>query len=101
MQAVAKSHGVEIHTTAKPLQSAYFDQFDFIFGVTQDIVDELKMLANDFGSKTNVHLATEYSEKYPKQDIRDPYSCGEKGFEVVWDQITDSCLGIYQHLFKE
>lgn len=44
-----------------------------------------------------VFLATHFSTKYKDEEIPDPYFGGEKGFELLWDRVEDSCKSIFTH----
>lgn len=100
MQEVAFEHGVALNDHAKLFEVTHFDQFDAIFGVTEDVVEAIRAMAETKGHLSKVYLATHFSKKHLDQDIADPYCSGSRGFEVVWEQVVDACEGIYEKLLE-
>ena len=95
MRHAAHSRVIEINHKAQIFQQSFFEIFDYIFAVDQNILDELQSMAPN---KSKIYLATHFSEKYKDQDIPDPYYLGNAGFEHVMDMIEDSCKGILNHI---
>ncbi|WP_420420558.1 low molecular weight phosphotyrosine protein phosphatase [Simkania sp.] len=95
MQRVAKEKGITFTHQAKMFEPAFFDTFQAIFGVTEEIVSHLRSLAHTPEEKAKVHLATTFSENFKGMDIPDPYYLGAQGFEKIWEIIEDACNGIF------
>ena len=99
MQAVAQAHGIILDDRAKIFESSFFEQFDAIFCVTEDVLSAVKAMAYTNEHQNKIFMATHFSAKYKDEEIPDPYFGGEKGFELLWDRIEDSCKGIMHHFF--
>lgn len=100
IQEVAFENGVTLNDHAKLFEAAHFDQFDAIFGVTEDVVEAIRAMAETKEHLSKIYLVTHFSKKHPEQDIADPYYSGARGFEVVWEQVVDACEGIYENLLE-
>ncbi len=78
-----------------------FDNFDFIIGMDDQNIIDLKRLA---GSKTNIKKIsrmTDYCEKFVHDAVPDPYYGGASGFELVLDLLEDACEGLIKQLENE
>ena len=95
MCCAAKKHGISIKHRAKLFEESYFQIFDHIFAVSEEVQSLLIALARTPEEKAKIHLATKYSQKYPNADIPDPYYGAGEGFELVMDMAEDVCKGIY------
>lgn len=96
---VAKKRGILIDHRAQQFQDAFFDAYDLIFAVDQDILEQLKER-----SPPNTHkikLATEFSKRYKGESIQDPYYMSASGFEDVLNIALECCEGILNHLTKK
>lgn len=100
MQTIAKRNGVLFNHEAKLFESAFFQTFQAIFGVTKEIVSHLHAMADTKEEKGKIYLATAFSKKYQGLDIPDPYYLGIKGFEKTWDMIQEVCQSIYQQFIE-
>ena len=100
MQRVAKEKGIIFNHQAKMFEPAFFDSFQAIFGVTEEIVSHLRSLAHTPEEQAKIHLATAFSQNYKGMDIPDPYYLGAKGFEKIWEIIEDACLGIFKQFIQ-
>jgi len=100
MQAVAKQKGILFDHQAKIFEPAFFETFQAIFGVTEEVISHLHSFAHTKEEKAKVYLATAFSQNYKGKDIPDPYYLGTQGFEKIWDMIEDSCEGIFNHFVK-
>lgn len=95
----AKKRGVLIDHKAQQFQESFFDTYDLILPVDQDILEQLKLRSPKHAHK--IKLVTEYSKKYKGQPIRDPYYFSENGFEEVMEMILDCCEGLVNQCKKE
>jgi len=96
MQSVAHRRGVFFDHRAQLFETAFFDLFQAIFGVTKEVVSHLRLLAHNEDSRAKVYLASDFSRQFRGLDIPDPYYLGDWGFEENWEMIEDCCLGIYE-----
>lgn len=100
MKAFAKKRGVELDHKAIIFDEAFFNAYDYIFVVTDEILQYVKESAPNKAAADKVMLATCFSKQYKDKDIPDPYYGGEGGFDYVFDIIEESAEAIYQHLTK-
>lgn len=92
----AKKRGILIDHRAEEFQDSFFEIYDLILPVNDEIAEQLKQRGPKFAHK--IKLATEYSEKYKAQPIADPYYLSENGFDEVLDIIEDACKGLIKRL---
>lgn len=94
----AKKRGILIDHRAQQFQDHFFEVFDLILTVDNDIAEQLK--ARSPHHKAKVKLATEFSRKYKNQPIPDPYYLSLSGFDEVMDIVIDTCEGLLAHIIK-
>lgn len=100
MSRSAEKRGLTLDTRAKIFVPTFFDDYDWIFAVDEDIVESLLRFAGNDQQRNKIHLITRYSRKYRNQPIPDPYHGGEQGFEEVLDMLEDSCQGLLDNLYQ-
>ena len=92
--------GIHIEGRATVFQPTDFDQYDYIFVVDNQLLQMLKSMANSKKSASKVFLATKFSEKYPSQEMKDPYCGGESGFDQTIEVALDACEGILKEITR-
>lgn len=92
----AKKRGILIDHRAQQFQDPFFEEFDLILAVDNDIAEQLR--SRSLQHQAKVKLATEFSHKYKNQPIPDPYYSSLSGFDEVMDMIVDTCEGLLAHL---
>jgi protein-tyrosine phosphatase len=95
----AKKRGILLDHRSQQFQDSFFEEFDLILTVDEDIAEQLKMRSPHH--KDKIRLATEYSPKFKGQPIPDPYYLSPSGFDQVMEIIIDSCEGLLHHLKKK
>lgn len=76
-----------------------FDQFDFIIGMDQQNVADLKGMARNESDLDKIKSMTDYCSRYTHYDsVPDPYYGGSDGFELVLDILEDACEGLLKEL---
>ena len=101
MQDAGKSYGITLQDRAKLFEVSFFDQFDAVFCVTEDVCAAVKAMAHTKEHQSKIFIASHFSEKHKDEEIPDPYFGGEKSFEQVWDRVADACQGIMKHFFVD
>lgn len=101
MSKSAAARGLILDTRAKQFVHSFYEDFDWILAVDEEIIDSLGRYAAHDKHRSKLHLITRFSKKYPNQPIPDPYHGGDEGFEEVLDMLEDSCLGLLEHLYKK
>lgn len=97
--SAADKRGIRVEGRATLFQPAFFDQYDWIFVVDNQLLNMLKSMANSKKNASKVLLVTKFAQRYPNQEMRDPYCGGEQGFEQTLDIAMDACEGILKELF--
>lgn len=97
----AKKKGILIDHRAQQFQEGFFDAYDYIFAVDDVVIEQLKAKAHSEAHKEKIFLATEFSKKWKRQAIPDPYYLSPSGFDDAMDMILDSCRGILRFLEKK
>jgi len=98
MRIAAENRGVSVVGLAKQFQPDHFYNFDYIFTADKNIQLELLNVAGTLEQRGKVHLFTEYSQLYHRQDVPDPFALSGDAFEIALDMIEESCEGILDHL---
>lgn len=92
----AKKRGILIDHRAEQFQDTFFENYDLILAVNEEIAEQLKLRGPNFAHK--IKLATDFSKKYQGKPIPDPYYLSESGFDEVLDIIEDACKGLIKNL---
>jgi protein-tyrosine phosphatase len=94
-QKVARQHGIDISgQRARRFTAEDFLQFDKIYAMAEDVIDEMKWIAkNEYNaSKTDLLM----NELYPgrNMDVPDPWYGPEPGYHEVFAMIDAACDAI-------
>ncbi|XP_067137073.1 low molecular weight phosphotyrosine protein phosphatase-like [Centruroides vittatus] len=88
--ACLKKHGIETSHKARQLCSDDFSNFDYIFGMDHNNIEDIKDFAPNSHS-ANIELLGKYDPK-GELIIRDPYfDDGSEGFDTVYEQCLRCC----------
>jgi protein-tyrosine phosphatase len=102
MQIHAKKRGYNLTSVSRPVKPEDFDKFDYIIGMDNGNVFDLKDIARSNNKDENkIFLMTQFSKRYNYDGVPDPYYGGEEGFELVLDLLEDAVEGFYEFLDKE
>jgi protein-tyrosine phosphatase len=96
-QKVANQNGIDISSQrARRFKAEDFDQYDKIYALAEDVMDEIKRIArNKFdAAKTDLLMNELYPEK--NMDVPDPYYGPEKGYHEVYKMIDEVCDNIIE-----
>lgn len=96
-QKVAKLHGIDIsRQRSRRLVKEDFEQFDKIYAMAADVVDEMEWIAKDKFNIKKVDLLL--NEIYPGQnrDVPDPWYGAEAGYHKVFDMLDKACGAVVQ-----
>lgn len=78
-----------------------FDYFDYIIGMDEYNMQDLKRMARNESDLQKISIMTDYSVDWDYAEIPDPYYGGEEGFELVLDLLEDACEGLLEKLKKD
>jgi protein-tyrosine phosphatase len=91
-QKVAKLNGIDIsHQRSRPFSSKDFHEFDMIYAMASDVIDDMRSIAGHHYNPSKVDLLMNvlYPGKY--LDVPDPWYGGEDGYHKVFDMISVAC----------
>lgn len=94
----AKKRGIVIDHRTQQFQDEFFEIYDLILTVDEEIAEQLKLRSPKNGKK--IRLVTDFSQKYKGLPIPDPYYLSENGFDEVLDIIFDCCQGLVDSIKK-
>ena len=77
-----------------------FDEFDWIIGMDDENITNLKMVARNQEDVAKLHKITDFRREWNYDEVPDPYYGGEEGFELVLDLLEDSCEGLLEKMGK-
>lgn len=98
MRAAAQSRGWSLVSRAQQFHHGDFFEFDLIFAADQSVLSALQAQATEDSHTGKIHLMTAFSERYPGQEVPDPYYGEQADFELVLDMLDDACEGILRQL---
>ena len=99
MQAHARKRGYNLTSIARKFNPVTdFDRFDYIIGMDDDNIRELKRMARNEQDLAKISKMTDYSGRYNYSIVPDPYYGGEEGFELVLDLLEDAGEGLLEAL---
>jgi protein-tyrosine phosphatase len=101
-QKVAKLNGLDIcHQRARRFTAADYDNYDLIFALARDVLEDLRQIAGRKfdGSKTFLLL----DELYPgeQKDVPDPWYGPEPGYHEAWALISKGCDAIIRKYYMQ
>lgn len=91
-QKVAAMNGIDIsRQRARDFTPGDFEQFDIIYAMAKDVIDEIKWIAGKSFDPAKIKLLMD--EVYPgkKMDVPDPWYGPEPGYHEVFKMIDKAC----------
>ena len=101
MRSHASKRGYRLDSLSRPVCTDDFFDYDWIIGMDNRNIDQLKQLAPDLESEAKIHQMTEYSSRTDYDYVPDPYYSGAEGFELVLDLLEDACRGLLDVILQE
>ncbi len=101
-QKVAKMNGIDIsRQRARRFTAIDFEQYDKIYALAEDVLDEMKRIAKNKYDPSKVDLLM--NELYPGQnrDVPDPWYGPEPGYHDVFKMISLACDRIISKHLQE
>lgn len=98
---VAKARGITLTSSARQIEAADLDRFDYVITMDRENFANVRRLARD-AVKARIHLLREFEAGDDVDwDVPDPYYGGPRGFEDVHDIMDRACAGLLDHIRKE
>lgn len=102
MQTHAIKRGYRLISISRPMEPLHdFDTFDYIVGMDDNNVWDLKKMARNLGDLRKIHKMTDFAKSKSYQSVPDPYYGGYDGFELVLDILEDACQGLLNRIVME
>ncbi len=98
MRAATQRRGIILSSQAQQFKIEFFDEFDYILVVDNEVLSTLYKYASTPEHKSKIHLITEFSTSFVGDEIPDPFYGSEGDFELVLDMLEESCEGFLNHI---
>ena len=99
MRECGARRGHNFDHRARQVKSADFDRFDYIIGMDEENIYDLRRIAPSHEAAKKILCLADYLENHPGQTtVPDPYYGQARDFEFALDLIEDACQGLLNHL---
>ena len=96
---IALKNGLDIsNQMARAFSPSDFDNFDFIFAMDHENLNNILRQARSEKDREKVHLILDNIYPGSNVEVPDPYYSGREGFENVFKLLDESCSAIAQKL---
>ena len=100
MQCSAMRHGYKLTSIARKFNpSKDFDEFDYIIGMDNSNISDLKRMASNGNETGKIYKMTDFCSIKGFHEVPDPYYGGTEGFELVLKILEDACKGLLDAKF--
>lgn len=102
MREHAQRRGYELTHRARQVRSGDFERFDYIVGMDEENMHDLRRLAPSHDAAKRVISLPDFLRHHPGQaTVPDPYYGGPRDFELALDLIEDACDGLLDWLLTQ
>ena len=99
---VARRRGIELSGSARRLNRADLDQFDYVIVMDRENRAGVERLANGTTHGARIHFLREFDPEAEHDiDVPDPYYGGPSGFENVQEMVERSCAQLLDTIVEE
>lgn len=98
MKRRANIRGYQLTSISRPINKHDFTHFDWIIGMDDQNIRDLRQLAPDEASLHKTHKMTDFAHSGHYAIVPDPYYGGDQGFEMVLDILEEACEGLLHAL---
>ena len=100
-QMTAYKHGVRIgHLRARMFRPEDFERFEYILAMDRDNLNKL-MLARPDDYPGQLQLFGDFSCENRGGEVPDPYNGGPRGFEKVFELVSEASEGLLEAILQE
>ncbi|MDD3517415.1 MAG: low molecular weight phosphotyrosine protein phosphatase [Chromatiales bacterium] len=90
----AAARGIDLsRQRARKVARADFERFDYVLAMDRDNLSILSGLCPR-ERRERLRLFLDFAERWPGEEVPDPYYGGEAGFERVMDMVEDAARGL-------
>lgn len=101
MRTHASRRGYNLTHRSRQVCTADFRDFDWILGMDDRNIDDLREKAPDVASERKIRRMTDFCRTKTADYVPDPYYGGAQGFEHVLDLLEDACGGLLEAIRAE
>lgn len=101
MMTHAFQRGYVLTSISRPIVADDFDHFDWIVGMDDQNILDLKKKAPSQRGADKIVKMTDFSSHNTYTAVPDPYYGGADGFELVLDLLENTCAGLLEFLKSE
>ena len=101
MRTAASRRGLQLASRARQLEPEDLHRFDLIVTMDRHNLAAVKDLARRSKGGARITPMTSFCRRHRIEDVPDPYSGGQEGFEFVLDLLEDACAGLLASLPTE
>ncbi len=99
-QEAAAGRGYDLSgLRGRQVARADFAAYDYILAMDRDNYANLLRLCPD-EHRHKLRLFLSFSERYPDQEVPDPYYGGRQGFDLVLDMVEDGARGLLKEILE-
>ena len=96
-----QKHGLKCTHIVRQIRKQDFSEFDYIFGMDEDNMSELRRLAPK-GSKAELLMLGDFGLEKKNRIIEDPYyERGAEGFETAYQQCVVACAAFMKERLQK
>lgn len=96
MRMHAARRGYKLTHRSRPVRTDDFYDFDWIIGMDDRNIDDLKDRAPGLEEEKKIHRMADFCVNKVVDYVPDPYYGGASGFENVLDILEDACQGLLE-----
>ena len=86
---------------ARKVQLSDFEKFDWLLAMDRSHRDFLLQMARTPKERSQVRLLLDFSDRWPGEEVPDPYYDGPEAFEEVLNRVEDGCRGFLKAVLKK
>lgn len=101
MRMHAARRGYKLTHRSRPVRTDDFYDFDWIIGMDDRNIDDLKDRAPGLEEEKKIHRMADFCVNKVVDYVPDPYYGGASGFENVLDILEDACQGLLECVKKQ
>jgi len=100
-QKTALGRGVDLSQQhARQAEPADFERFDYVIAMDQDNLNNLLAIAPE-DHREKLHLLLDFAPELEKREVPDPYYGGTRGFDKVFDLVSDASRALLSRIRTE
>lgn len=88
----ARRRGYDLSThRARRVKASDFDEYDYVLAMDDDNLRNLRAMAGGAPRRAHVGRLLDLAPRVKFDEVPDPYSRGDDGFELVLDMVESAC----------